>query len=480
MTALRRTGLLAPLLLAACSLGPNYKRPATEIPPAFRATMASATKAWPAPGWWQGFGSPELDRLIAEARTHNQDLAVAVAQVRQADAQVRIAGSPLLPTLSGNAGASWQQVGTNSSSGSFKGSSVGGSAERDVRSYSLGLDVSYELDFWGKNRALYQSAKASAIGSRFDQQVVALTVVSSVATTYFTALALKDRLAIARHNLADAESTLAVIQGRLAAGTATALDLAQEESLVAGERANIPALQSQLDQEVIGLGILVGRPPEDITVTADTLTNLPTPEVTPGLPSQLLARRPDVAYAEAQLVAQNGNVRAARAAFFPAVSLSGSAGWNSFSLSSLFGPGAFAASIAGSVVQTIFDNGNLQGQYALQKGIYDQLVAQYRKSVLQAFTDVENAITAYRYATSQEKLERQAVATAQRAANIARAQLAAGTVDVTTVLTAQATLYGDEDALAQIRLARFIALVDLYKALGGGWQEPTTPIPGAA
>jgi NodT family efflux transporter outer membrane factor (OMF) lipoprotein len=189
----------------------------------------------------------------------------------------------------------------------------------------------------------------------------------------------------------------------------------------------------------------------------------------PGLPSELLARRPDIAEAEAQLVAQNANIRAARAAFFPSLSLTANGGWQSLALSSLFGAGATAASLAGSVTQTIFDNGNLSGQLEQARGRYDELLADYRKAIVQAFTDVENATVALRYATEQERLQRDAVAAATQAATIARAQVAAGTVDLTTVLTAEQTQYADEDTLAQVRLARFQALVNLYKALGGGW-----------
>ncbi len=468
------------VLLAGCNLGPHYKQPALEIPPAFRATPVSATQAWPSPDWWRGFGSPELDDLIAEARGYNQNLAAAIARVLQADAQVRISGAPLLPSVSASGSGSWQHFGSQGRSSRSSSGLSFGSGGVDEHTYSLTGNISYELDFWGKNRATLQSAEASAIASRFDQETVALTVVSSVATTYFTALALKDELAIAKHNLADAEQVLAVIRGRLAVGTASALDVAQEEAQVATQRAQIPNLQSQLEQEIIALGILVGRPPAAIKISTDTLTRMKAPEVAPGLPSELLARRPDVANAEAQLIAENGSVRAARAAFFPSLTLSASGGWQSGALGTLFSPGAAIGSVTGSIVQTIFDNGNLQGQLDLTKGRYQELVADYRQAVLQAFTDVDTAMAAYRYATEQEKLQQQAVATAQRSADIARAQLAAGTVDVTTVLTAQVTLYTAQTTLAQVRLARFQALVNLYKALGGGWRQPAIHIPGAA
>jgi NodT family efflux transporter outer membrane factor (OMF) lipoprotein len=461
---LPRPIVIAVSLLAGCNLGPAYQRPPLDVPASFQA--AAGAPLWPAPDWWQGFASPELDALIAAARADNQNLAAAAARIREADAQVRIAGAPLLPGITGQSGANATQSGS-------------GRHAVTTHDYSLTpLQVSYQADFWGRNRATYQSAQASALASRFDQQTIALSVVVSVASTYFAALDARDRLAVARQNLADAEQSLAVIQGRLAAGTATALDQAQEAAQVAAIRANIPALESLRDQNEIGLGILIGRPPEDVHLPPASLTSLAAPEVTPGLPASLLARRPDVAYAEANLVAQGGSVRAARAAFFPQIDLTGSLGWSSAALSTLFGPAGFGASLAASATQTIFDNGNVAGQYDQARARFDELAADYRQAVLQAFTDVENALTEYRYDTQQEALEAQAVEAAQRAADIARAQLGAGTVDVTTLLTAQATLYGDQDTLAQIRLARFTALLNLYQALGGGWTQDT-PIPGA-
>jgi NodT family efflux transporter outer membrane factor (OMF) lipoprotein len=415
-----------------------------------------------------------LDGLIADARANNQNLAAAAARVVQADAQVAINGSPLLPTVTATGSANYTRSGStrSSASGLTTSQTTSTSTYYDSRQYSALGAISYEVDFWGKNRATYQSAQAAALYSRFDQDVVALTVVTSVATTYFQALGAADRLAVARSNLQDAQSTLKVFQARVLYGTGTALDVAQQEALVAGQAAEIPSFQSQLQQQVIALATLVGRPPESISIKADTLSNLPTPTVGGGLPSELLARRPDVAEAEANLVSQNGNVRAARAAFFPAVQLTTQGGIESLALSALTGPGSLLFEAAASVTQTIFDNGLKQGNLDQAKGRFAELVADYRQATLQAFQDAETYLVAVRYAVQQEALERQAVAVARRAADIARAQLAAGTVDITTVLNTQSTLFGDLDTLAQVRLAHFQALINLYKALGGGWTLP--------
>lgn len=479
MTALPRP-LLAVLavlpLLAGCSLGPDYQRPDIALPAAFRATAATAAEAWPSGKWWEGFRSAELNDLEERAQGGNFDLQAAAARIVQADAALRIAGAPLLPAITGAGQEQWSRTAVSRRSGS---SLSGGSSSSyaESRSYSLTANASYELDLWGRVRATRDVALGNAQFSRFDQQTVALTTVAAVATTWFQALATQDRLAIAQRNLNDAQQILDAIRARLSVGTASQLDVSQQEALVAGLRTQMPALRSQRDQFLNGLGILVGEMPEAIAMPPGSLNPLALPEVAPGETSDLLLRRPDIASAEAQLVAANANIRAARANFFPQVTLSVSGGWQTLAIGSLFGPGSLFAQMAVGAVQTIFDNGLKQGQFDQAKGRYEELVANYRKVVVQAFTDVENALTAYRYATEQEALEREAVATAQRAADIARAQVLAGTSDIVQALQAQTTLFTDLDLLAQVRLARFSALVSLYKALGGGWTVDATAPP---
>jgi outer membrane protein, multidrug efflux system len=462
------------LPLAGCDVGKKYQRPTLDVPEAYRATPQSAAAAWPSKDWWRGFRSAELNELIEEARERNFDIAAAIARVRQADAQVRIAGAALLPSVTGSGSATWEHAGLGT--GTVASPVSLGNASVDLHNYSTIVNASYELDFWGRNRAARQSAVASAMFSRFDQQTVALTVVTDVATTWFAALAFADRLVVARSNLATAEQTLAVIRGRFDAGTATALDIAQQEALVAGERATIPSLANQMEQQVIALGILTGQPPERVAVRPNTLTKLTLPPVASGLPSELLARRPDIASAEAQLVAQNFNITVARAAFFPSITLTGSAGYQAAALNRLVMPGGALAFLTAGLTLPIFDGGVLLGQLEQAKGRYDELLADYRKAVVQAFTDVETALTAWRFTTEQEALQVLAVAAAQRAADIARAQMAAGTVDITTVLNSETTLFADQDLLVQVRLARAQALLNLYNALGGGWVTPDGPV----
>ena len=473
----RRAFLLGTAGLAGgCTLGPFYERPKLDLPAAYAATADGAQEAWPLPGWWRNFGAPELDALIERARDYNTDLVAAAARVLQADAQVRINGAPLLPSLTGTADFSYQRSGTGGrSSGSSSFASAGGSGHYfDSRSYTTGLQVAYDLDFFGRNRATYEASRAVALSTRFDQETVALSVVTSVASTYLQVLSGQDRLAVARNNLATAERVLGAYQARLTVGTATALDVSQQEALVAGQRAAIPNLENTIQQPLIGLGILVGTPPERLRLQGGSLTQLKYPAVSPGLPSALLQRRPDVAYAEAQLVAANANIRAARAAFFPDVTLTASGGLASAALSTLTGPGTVVASLASGLTQPIFDNGLRRGQLDLAKGRQAELAADYAKAVLQALTDVEQSLASIRYTSEQETLEQAAVDVAQRSADIARAQLEAGTIDIITSLNTQQTLFSDQDLLVQVRFARFQGLLNLYKALGGGWEGGVT------
>lgn len=469
-TSLSRRGfsLALPVALGACALGPAYRRPRTYLPPTFREAGPAGAVVWPASDWWKGFRSAQLDQLIERTEAHSFDIAAAAARVIEADAALRLAGAALLPSVSGSAKDSWSRSYVNSGFG--KGYT-------ESRTYSLAPSASYEVDLWGKLRAGKQSALASAIQSRYDAATVALTTVASVATTWFQALGYADRISIARRNLAASETILRAIQAGQAAGIDSALDVAQQAALVAGIRAGIPGLQSQYVQTVNGLGILIGEAPERITVVPGRLASLALPEVAPGLPSALLERRPDVASAEEQLIAANANLRAARAAFFPDVTLTANGGWSAIALSALFGPGSLFATAAANAVQTVFDNGAIAAQVRQDRARYVELVADYRKVVVQAFTDVENAAAAYRLATEQEKLQRVAVNTARTAAAISRAQVLAGTANIVTSLQAQQTLYGDLDTLSQVRLARLTSLVALYKALGGGWSVADVPTP---
>jgi outer membrane protein, multidrug efflux system len=503
---------LATISLVACSLGPRYKRPdipapaawnvePTETPeeqaaaaaatsaiatsrngpatpgksaspatypamssaPAPIASTVGAVAAWPSADWWSGFGSPQLDELIAQAQRANDDIGAAVARVQQADAQALISGAPLFPALS---------VGGNASRARQKPTTSATASPISFNQFSLQAAASYQLDFWGKNRALYNAAKFAVNASRYDRATVELTVMTSVATTYFQTIELRDRLNVAEQDLATAETILKDLTIEATVGTANALDVAQQATTVAVLNASIPPLRQQLRQSVDALAVLVGKMPQELEAPNGTLSDLAEPVVGPGLPSELLARRPDVAAAEAQLMAANANIQAARAAFFPTIDLTATGGFVSTALAGLVSPANRVFNLTGGVTQEIFQGGALVGSYRLNKGRYAELLSDYHKSVISAFSNVEDALVAAQQTAEQYRRQQDAVAKARRAYEITDIQLHAGIVNVLTVLNTQSALFSAEDSLVQVRFAHLQSLVQLFNALGGGWQQP--------
>jgi NodT family efflux transporter outer membrane factor (OMF) lipoprotein len=453
-------GLLA-AALAACSVGPAYKRPDIALPTQWHEESGAGTAAsvWPEADWWQGFGSPQLDELIAEAERSNDDLAGAVARVQEADAQVRVAGAPLFPTI--DVGATGTRERTQLTSG----------GSRVVNVFNPQITASYELDFWGKNRALRNAARATALASHYDRETVALTVVSSVAVTFFQALELRDRIQVAQQNLENGEKILHGLRLQQSAGTATGLDVAQQETAVALLNAAIPPLLQQFRQSVYALAVLIGRTPESIDVTTGTLTELSTPTIVAGLPSLLLSRRPDVAEAEQQLVAANADITVARAALFPSIDLTASGGYASNKLASLISPANRVYAVSAGLTQPIFHGGALRGQVAYSNARYTELLTTYHKTVLTAFSNVESALVAARQTADQQERQQDAVAKARRAYQFAQTQMTAGTVNILTVLNTENALFSAQDVLVQVRFAHLQALIDLFTALGGGWHQ---------
>jgi NodT family efflux transporter outer membrane factor (OMF) lipoprotein len=445
--------------LAACNLGPRYHRPDVPPPATWLTASDSGAPVWPGSEWWRGFQSPELDDFIAQAEHANDDLRAAIARVQEADAQRRIAGAPLLPAIS--VGASAQRARAQVPGGQI----LTGNAFNPL------LNASYELDFWGKNRAALASATASARASRYDRETVELGVLAGVASTYFQTLELRDRLAIADANLENATRILHGLRVEQHAGIATALDVAQQETVVATVNATVPPLRQQLRQSQDALAILLGTTPESVDVAHGSLDELGQPPVQPGLPSELLTRRPDVASAEAQLMAANANIAAARAAFFPTISLTASGGYASPALAALVTPANRVWSIGAGLTQPIFQGGALVGQYQLAKGHYEELLADYHKAVIAALANVEDALIALQQTTQLVERQQEATLTAQRAYEFAQRQMRAGTINVLTLLSTETALFSARDALAQAKFAHLQALVQLYQALGGGWQS---------
>src|SRR5581483_5483744 len=457
------TLLLGPAL-SGCILGTERPDLNLDVPAAYREGGRVTPDAHlPAVDWWRGFKSSELSSLMEAAQIYNLDIAVAIAQIVQADAQVGINGAPLLPSVTGNGSAEQSRT----AKGSFAtGGGIGG---QTFSQYSLGLTASYMLDFWGKNRATLHAFEETATAQRYNREVVTLSTIVAVANAYFQVLAAQDELRIARRNLAAAERILTLIKQQFAGGTASQLDVSQQETQVATERAAIPPLEITLRQNIAALAVLVGRAPANFMVRGGSMTQIAIPRVTPGLPSELLNQRPDIRLAEAQLASSNFSVEAARAAFFPQIQLTAQTGVQSAALASLFGPGAWFYTLSAGLTQPLFDGFLLESQLKQAKGVQLQNLQAYRKAVLSAFSDVEKALVALSQSTLQERLEIEAVASARKAFEVSETQLRAGTVNLITVLQTQQTLLTNENALAQVRLNKLLAASSLFQALGGGW-----------
>jgi NodT family efflux transporter outer membrane factor (OMF) lipoprotein len=293
---------------------------------------------------------------------------------------------------------------------------------------------------------------------------------TTVANTYFQILAAQDRLQIAHQNLRAATRILDLINQQFAAGTVSDLNVAQQESLVETVRATIPPLEQTRLQNIAALAVLVGRPPERFNARGGSMARIALPRVAPGLPSELLNQRPDVRQAEEQLASANYSVESARAAFFPTIQLTAQTGFQSLALKSLFGPGAWFYTAVASLTQPVFDGFLLEGQLKLQRGLQTQFLQAYRKAVISAFSDVEKALIALQQLALQERYQRNVVRTSRRAFDLSEQQLRQGTVNLVTLLQTQQTLFVAEDALAQVQLARLLAMVSLFQALGGGWS----------
>jgi multidrug efflux system outer membrane protein len=447
------------MLLGACAITGNAPAPAPDMPQAF-AEPAAPDAAVPARNWWGAFGSPELSALVAAALDANPDLAIAAERVRQAEAQVSIAGATLFPALNFGAGSSRRET------------RVDGGGWQAGNASSATLSASYELDVWGKNASGVRSAEAALRASRFDRETVRLTLVAGVANAYFQVLSLRGRLAIARENLGIAERVFAVVDSRVRNGAASALDLARQQAAVLTQTAAIQPLELQERQTLFALAILLGRAPQGFDTAASAVTGLAVPGVAPGLPAQLLVRRPDLASAEAQLAAANANVAAARAALLPSIGLTGSGGLASdVLLNFLNGPTATIA-IGASLLQPIFDGGRLRAQADVAASRERELVENYRKAVLAALADVESTLAAGGRTAAQELLQEKVVEQARVALRLAEIRYREGADDLLTALDAQRTLFQAEDQLAQIRLSRLQAAVGLFKALGGAWKMP--------
>ena len=481
---LRASGALG-LALALGGCIPNAIVPdlGLDVPGAYRY---AAPKSGDAPlqdhatDWWSTFRSPELTRFMEETEVQNLDVAAAIGQVEQADALARQSGAALFPSVTANdsvtrslsSSSIFTSVGSSSTGSSSSSSTVvSGSFSNTPRTDLVAsFGASYQLDFWGRNRAIYKAAQDNATANRWNRQTVQLTSLAATATTYYTVLSARERIAYFRQNIRASSDILKLIQERETAGTATDLDVAQQAALVANLKASIPPLEVIVAQNIAALAVLLGRAPERIEVAGQSVLKPAVPRIQPGIPSEVLTRRPDVEFAEASLESAHGNLVAARAAFFPQLTLTAQGGFESLALQTLFSPASTFYTAALSVAQPIFDAGLLQGQFDQQKGHPGpahravQEIGRHRLLRRRQGAVRPQALRRTRRIDPAESL-----AASRKAFQLSQDRLKQGVLDVVTLLQTEQTLFTTQDTLIQVRLLRFTEAIALYQALGGAY-----------
>lgn len=448
------------LAMAGCTSAPVAMAP-EEMPSAFAFPAATNAQEMPSAEWWKSFSNPELTEYIAAAHKDNLDLAVYAARVQQARANTGLAAASLFPSLD------------------FSGSADrNGTKTHNYNTFGAQFSASYELDPWGKSWDGYSAARNSARSAIYTLTSEKLTITANVANAYLAVLSLRQRIDITKKNVEAAKRILKITEAKVKHGAESNLELAQQTATVASEEATLPQLEESEREERYALAILLGRVPEGFDVKGTSLDGIVVPPVQPGLPSSLLQQRPDIAAAEASLLAAHANLDAARAAFLPSISLSGTGGYSSSAISGLIGPGNLAWSLGASVLQSIFDGGKLTSSRDYYAGVETELVATYRSTVLSALSDVETELGSSASLAERERLITKQVENAQEAFRISELQYREGVTALLTVLNAQQTLFSAQDTLVQVKLARLQAAIGLYKALGGGWNvkaEEDTP-----
>ncbi|MBI2318769.1 MAG: efflux transporter outer membrane subunit [Betaproteobacteria bacterium] len=452
--------LIALLLLGACAGREAAVRPQVEMPPQWLGAPPSADAGLPDERWWSSFRSAELERLIDLALANSHDLRAAAARIDQARANLVIAGAPRFPSIfaAGDASRS-RRPGEDKSRNAFSVSAL----------------AAYEVDLWGRIREEGAAAAAQLESSQFAWQTLRLTLIGDVGTVYFQILSLQDRLRVAEAGLANARRVLDLTELQRSAGKVSMLEVARQRNLVAATQATLPPLRRQLQANLDALHVLLGENPGEISLQASSLKPLALPGPRPGLPAELLTRRPDLRKAEADLAQAHANLAAARAALLPSFSLSLDGGYVNAALSRLFDPGRHFYSLGASLLATIFDGGRLGAQRDLAEARQRELVEAYRQAILSALRDVEDALAALRELEAQEEAEMRAVDEARRAYELAELRYKSGAIDFTSLLDAQRALLNAEATLEPTRFARFAGVVSLYKALGGGWAQPPSP-----
>ena len=457
--------LSAALLLSGCTVGPNYKRPVVAVPPTYRGavpdeTAQTDTATLGDQKWRDIFQDEQLRALIRTALQQNYDVRIAASRVLEANAQLGITRADQFPTLSAGAGIGDVRTAQAKFLPKFE-TSIG----------QVNLSAAWELDFWGKFRRATEAARANLLASKWARQEVVSTLVANVADAYFQLRALDLQLEISKRTLDSRQESLHLTRILANGGATSLLDVRQAEQLVFTAGAEIPALEQQIEQQENFLSILLGQNPGDIPRGQTLTEQRQPPQVPPGLPSSLLERRPDIRQAEEQLVAANAEIGVARAAYFPDISLSGSGGFQSSALTNLFSGPAGAWSFGASLAQPIFTGGRLRSGVRLAEAQQQTATLFYQESIQEAFRSVSDALVAYRKTREFRAQQELLFESAKDAARLSQMRYTGGATGYLEVLTNETNAFSAELGLVQARLNELLALVQLYEALGGGWQQ---------
>jgi NodT family efflux transporter outer membrane factor (OMF) lipoprotein len=461
------------LFVSGCAVGPRYSRAPASVPDAYKEAPTNWRPAQPADEmqrgkWWEIFHDTELNRLEEQINVSNQNLKVAQAQFQQARALVRFNRANYYPTVTTGLAVTENRISSNRP---LRAVSGGKSAYTDI---TFPVDVSYEADLWGRIRKSVEAAREDAQASAADVENVSLSLHAELAVDYFEARSFDAEEELLNSTVAAFQQALQLTQNRYQGGVASGVDVAQAETQLETTRAEAIDLQVQRAQFEHAIAVLVGQPASTFNLAPVPLTS-PPPIIPPGLPSELLERRPDVAGAERRMAAANARIGVARAAYFPTIQLSGSGGFESTSITTLLsGPsGLLAAGISATV--TAFDVGRRRAINEQARAVYDQTVANYRETVLQAFQEVEDNLAALRILEAEAATQQSAVAASQRSLELSNNRYKGGVVTYLEVLTAQSTALSNQRVAVDILRRRMAASVLLVKALGGGWSAGQLP-----
>ncbi|MFZ0761324.1 MAG: efflux transporter outer membrane subunit [Candidatus Sulfotelmatobacter sp.] len=467
--------------LSGCAVGPNYRRPAVDVPGMYRGSTDSTPVrqgAMPQPGqpehaetgqataslgdekWWEVFQDPELQALIRTALRNNYDVRIAATRVLQAQAQLGITRADQLPSVSAGGNVTSQQS-----------PQIGPIPAYEVTQGQLTASAAYNFDFWGKYRRATEAARANLLANEWAQKEVTATLVANLATAYFQLRELDLELEISKRTFHSRSESLQLTKTLEQHGIDSLLDVRQSEQLVYSAATEIPDFERQIAQQENAISILLGSNPGDVPRGLRLTEEPHDPEVPAGLPSSLLERRPDVREAEDNLIAANAQIGVARAAYFPQISLTGTAGYESPALTNLFTGPAGIWSLAASVTQPIFEGGRLKSNVRLAEAQREQMRLIYEQTIQGAFRDVSNGLTAYRKNREFRIQQEHLFESAQDAARLSEIRFKAGTTDYLEVLTNETNSFSAELGLAQAQANELISLVQIYQALGGGWQQ---------